>query len=100
VQLRLVPRLCCPGQEAQQLLADVAWPVDRLTAEVADLRRHAEADGAAVAAGGGRDVGDVDAELEDLEVSRATHERAKDEAVRRRARLRCTAYPYLYTHML
>ncbi|KAK9845385.1 hypothetical protein WJX81_005219 [Elliptochloris bilobata] len=76
-------------QEARELLEKVAWPVNRLQAEAAAMRTEAQAAGEAAAeAGGGRTIGDVDADLDELEHARAGHERGKDEAVRRRARLR------------
>lgn len=82
----------CPGcaQEARQLLEQVAWPVDRLHAEVAAMRAEAAAAGEAAAeAGGGRTVAMVDGELDELEHARAGHERGRDDAARRRSRLRC-----------
>ena len=84
-----------PGrvQEARQLLEEVAWPVDRLHAEVAAMREEAQAAGeAATAAGGARTVSKVDAELDELEHARAGHERGRDDAARRCARLRCAPW--------
>lgn len=79
--------LCC--QTIQQLLAEVVWPVDRLIADIAGIKRDIKRlEGAQAVPGSERALADVDSDLTALELEREQLERRKDDLLRRQGRLR------------
>ena len=76
-------------QEVQHLNTDVVWTIDRLAIEIATGGKEiARIENRMKIAGSARTVGDVDAELEELDSERGNLERRKDELLRRQARLK------------
>lgn len=78
-------------QESSKVMTEAAWQVDRLWRDVQDIRRQvgsAENSIGSQAVGSGRTVADVDQELEREEEERTSHERARDDAMRKQTRLK------------